>query len=63
MMRVVPKALFFSSEEITHPEVKKQDGNGAFVTFVDLGAKMLRAFSSVNSYIDFYGGTQTFLLL
>lgn len=63
MMRVVPKALLFSSEEITHPEVTKQDRNGAFVTFVDLGAKMLRAFSSVNSYIDFYGGTQTFLLL
>lgn len=61
MMRVVSNALLFSSEELTHPEVIKLDSNGTFVKFVDLSAKMLRAFSSVNSYIDFYGGTQTFL--
>lgn len=58
---IIPNALLFSSEELTHPEVIKLDSNGTFVKFVDLSAKMLRAFSSVNSYVDFYGGTQTFL--
>lgn len=58
----VSGVFLFSSKGLTHPEVTKLVGNSAFVKFVKLSARMLRAFSSVNSYIEFNGETQTFLL-
>lgn len=60
-MMVVSSTLLFSSKELAHSEVTKLISNSALVKFVKLSAKMLRAFSFVNFYIDFYGGTQKLL--